>query len=153
MTRKHWLLAGLAVLLGGFSLYLNRDWFAGDVIHVYHRSSPRPNSSDPRSPDSKSPSAPILFGFDRKLELTEVKVLALHELQTNKYPHPLWHLKSSSNSVPTKTFNYGSRIRGMQPAVKGAVAQPLLPGVQYRLQAHAGKTLVEHDFEPIPRWR
>ena len=38
--KKTWLLLALVALLGGFSLYLNRDWFARDNIQIYHRSRP-----------------------------------------------------------------------------------------------------------------
>jgi len=41
MTRKLWILIGLAVLLGGFSLYINQDWFAKDTIQIYHLRVPR----------------------------------------------------------------------------------------------------------------
>jgi len=40
MTKKSWTWLGLAVLLGGFSLYLNKDWFAADNIQLMHRSRP-----------------------------------------------------------------------------------------------------------------
>ena len=33
------MLLGLVVLLGGISLYLNKDWFAKDTIQIYHRAS------------------------------------------------------------------------------------------------------------------
>ncbi len=130
MTRKIWLWLGFAVLLSGFSLYLNRDWFAKDNISLVN---------------------PIVFGFDRKLKLTSLKVIPLPDIQTNKYPHPIWHLVSESNSVPTKDFAYGARISGMHPAVQGAVPDPLEPGVTYRLMIEAGPVKCSHDFAPVPR--
>ena len=152
MTRKIWLWLAVAVLLGALSLYLNRDWFARDNILIYHRSRPSRLSllRRKRAADD-SPVNPIVFGFDRRLKLTSVKVIPLSAIQTNKYPHPIWHLVSESNSVPTKDFSYGARIPGMHPAVQGAVPDPLEPGVTYRLVIEAGEVKSSHDFAPVPR--
>src|SRR6266567_5823564 len=152
MTRKIWLWLGFAVLLGGFSLYLNRDWFAKDNIQIYHRSRPaRAVLLRRKRPADDSLVNPIVFGFDRKLKLTSLKVIPLPDIQTNKYPHPIWHLVSESNSVPTKDFIYGASIAGMHPAVKGATADELEPGVTYQLVVEAGAFKGRHDFVPVPR--
>lgn len=67
---------------------------------------------------------------------------------TNAHPHPLWYLVSDSNSIPTKTFYYGTPIKGMRPDVKGATPDPLEPGVPYRLLLEAGALKLQHDFTP-----
>lgn len=151
MTSKHWTLIALAVLLGGLSLYLNRDWFAGDNIQIYHRSSPRPQFSRRPSTAPQPPSMPINFGFSRSLKLKNIKVLIVSEALTNKYARPIWHLTSESNSVPTKTFIYGLNIRGMHPAVKGATPEVLQPGERYRLVVESDTFKGEHEFIPLPR--
>jgi hypothetical protein len=155
MTRKHWTLIVLAVLLAGFSLYLNRDWFAKDGIHMYHRSRPAramfARRGKPRTDDPTAAINPITFGFDRKVKLKSVKVIPLSDILTNKYPHPIWQLLSDSNSVALKDFTYGTPIQGMKPAVKGALPDPLEPGVKYRLLVEVGDARLEHDFEPVPR--
>src|SRR6516165_2122468 len=111
MTRKIWLWLVAAVLLGGLSLYLNKDWFAKDRIQIYHRSRPaRAAMLRRKSGSDDSLVDPIIFGFDRRLKLKSIKVIPLSDIQTNKYPHPIWHLISESNSVPTKDFAYGARI-------------------------------------------
>src|ERR1051325_6403606 len=129
MTRKIWTLIAVAVALAGASLYLNKDWFSKDSIQIYHRSRPvrsffglvrRKGADDSRV-------NPVVFGFDRKLGLTMLKVVPLSAIETNKYPQPAWHLTSESNSVPTKSFFYGSPIKGMHSAVKGAAPDPLEP--------------------------
>jgi hypothetical protein len=150
MTRKQWILIAFAVVLAGFSLYLNKDWFASENIHIYHRSSPR-GSLVRRKPGEEMPSNPIIFGFDRKLKLTMVKVVPLSAFETNKYALPIWHLISESNSVATKDFAYGINIKGMRPAVKSALPDPLQPGVKYRLFIEAGGIKGEHDFAPVAR--
>jgi hypothetical protein len=155
MTRKQWMLIAVAAVLGGISLYLNRDWFAKDNIQIIHRSRPMRTSlfRRKRGPDPLDNPAinPIMFGFDRTLKLTSLKVIPLSDIETNKYPHPIWHLVSDSNSVPTKDFSYGASIKGMRPAVKGATPDPLEPGVKYRLLIEAGSAKAEHDFVPVPR--
>lgn len=153
MTRKTWILIALVVVLGGTSLYLNQDWFAKDVIQITHRSRPARTTFFRRKRPDDSLVNPIVFGFDRKLKLTSIAVIPLSDINTNKYPHPIWHLISSSNSVPTKTFYYGEWVRGMQPEVKGATAEPLEPGVPYRLFVEAGTFKAEHDFTPDPKPR
>ena len=153
MTRKQWILIALAVLLGGFALYLNQDWFVKDDIHIYHRSRPARMNFFRRGkrPDFQQAVNPVFFGFDRQLKLTSLKVIPLYEIETNKYPQPIWHLVSDSNSVPTKELVYGMYIRGMRPSVKGATPDPLQPGVKYRLKIEAGPVKAEHDFEAVAR--
>ena len=152
MTRKIWLWLVAAVLLGGLSLYLNKDWFAKDRIQIYHRSRPaRAAMLRRKSGSDDSLVDPIIFGFDRRLKLKSVKVIPLSDIQTNKYPHPIWHLISESNSVPTKDFAYGARINGLHSYVQGATPDPLEPGVPYRLIVESGDFKGEHDFVPVAR--
>ena len=152
MTKKIWLLIAFAILLGGLSLYLNRDWFAKDNIQISHRSQPsrlallrRKRAADDSAVE------PVVFFFDRKLKLTCLKVIPLSAIETNKYPHPIWHIVSESNSVPTRDFVYGAPIRGMHAAVPGAIPDPLEPGITYRLVVEAGPFKGQHDFVPMPR--
>jgi hypothetical protein len=154
MTRKVLILIALAAVLGGLSLYLNKDWFAGEVIQIHHRSRPNRGTIFRRSSSkipTKAATDPIYFAFDRKLKLTALKVIPVSEIETNKYPHPILHLVSDSNSVPIAEWSYGYPIRGMRPAVKGAVPDPLEPGVPYRLILETGRTKAEHDFVPVAR--
>ena len=150
MTKKQWMLVALAVVLGGFSLYLNRDRFAKENIHIFHRSLP-PRPSRRNRPAATSATDPVLFGFDTKHKLKVVKVVPLSDIATNKYPHAIWHLVSDSNSVPTKEFSYGAPIPGMHPALKGVTADPLEPGVQYRLFIETEGRKAEHDFTAAAR--
>ncbi len=151
MTRKQWSLVALAVLLGACSLYLNRDWFATNPIQISHRSMPpRFGYGGKRRPEDAAVD-PVLFMLNRSVNLTSLKVIPVSDLATNKYPHPSWHLQSDSNSVPITEFFYGAPIRGMKPAIKGIVAEPLQPGVSYRVLVEAGSHKIEHDFVPVPR--
>jgi hypothetical protein len=151
MTSKQWTLIVFAVVLGGFSLYLNRDWFGGDNIQIHHRSRPaRAGFSRRNRPPPSTSTDPIFFAFDRKLKLTSLKVIPVSEIETNKYPHPIWEMVSDSNSIPIAEWSYGLPIRGMRPSVKGATPDPLEPGVKYRLLVQAGKVKAQDDFVPVP---
>jgi hypothetical protein len=141
------MLIALAVVLGGLSLYLNLDRFGKEKIQIRHRSRPALPG------DSRSVVEPLFFAFDRSLKLTSLQVIPMREVETNKYPHPIWHLISDSNSVPTEDFTYGIPIEGMRPAVKGATPDPLEPGVKYRLLIKAGALKLEHDFVPVAQTR
>jgi hypothetical protein len=150
MTTKNWMLVALTALLGCLSLYLNRDWFAGNNIQLMHRS--RPARGAFRRPRSDNPLIdPISFWFDRKVRLTSLKVIPVWDIETNKFPQPIWSLVSDSNSLPIKEFTYGMRIQGMRPTYKGSAPEPLEPGVKYRMFVEAGKQKAQHDFTPEPR--
>jgi hypothetical protein len=149
MKKKNILIVVLIILLGGLSLYLNRDWFASEEIQISHRSvSPRRLSK--RVPVAKTAANSVVFFLNRKVKLTSVKVVLASDIQTNEYPHAIWNLVSDSNSVPVRDFIYGAPIRGMRLAVKGVPADPLEPGVNYRVLIEAGSDKAEHDFVPVP---
>lgn len=139
MTKKQLTLIALAAVLGGLSLYLNKDWFDRGDIRIFHRMRPARNASEVSV-------APIMFGFSRQLKLKSLKVVAVKGLETNKHPLPLWHLVSESNSAPIKIFFYGAPILGMHPEINGAQAETLEPGATYRLLVEAGSFKGEHDF-------
>jgi len=150
MTKKVWTLLAVAAVLGGFSLYLNKDWFAKDNIQIFYRSRPARGFSRRTSPEIAAVE-PLLFFLNRKVKLTCLKVIPVFDLETNKHPQAVWHLVSESNSVPIKNFTYGTGIQGMRPAMKGTAPDPLLPGLQYRLFIEAGAEKAQRDFTPQPR--
>ncbi len=150
MTSKQWTLIAVAAVLGGLSLYLNRDWFAKDDIQIFHRSNPRPGMQR-RGAGEDAQALPVVFGLSRRLKLTLLKVVAVSELETNKLPHPSWYLVSDSNSVPVNEFLYGQPLKGMRPAIKGTSPDALQPGAAYRLFVQAGSLKAQHDFIAVPR--
>lgn len=139
------MLVALLVVIGSLFVYVNRDVFQRRPIQISHRLYRFAGRfSGPDAP------IPVMFEFDRRLKLTRIKILALSDIQTNKYPQPLWHMISSSNSVPTKGFVYGMNVPGMQPALKGVNAEPLDPRQTYRLLVEAGSLKGQHDFTLVP---
>jgi hypothetical protein len=137
------LISGLA----GLSFYLNRDSFAPDTIQISHRASPWLRSGRPGAKRPNDLGVPVTFTLNGFYRLTSVKVVLAAEIATNKYAHPVWSLISESNSPPTSGFTYGSFIRGLHPAVKGARPDPLEPGVTYRLLVTTDKSKDgQHDF-------
>ncbi len=142
IMKRNWLIIAVAFLLAAIYAVYFTDWFKPKTLqihHTYRDLSGRP----PR--DGMLPA--LIFGLNRPCQLTEIKVVPLAAYQTNQSILPLWHLVSDSNSVPVNVFFYGQRIRGLQPEVPGAHAQPLTNGVTYRLIVTAGKFRGEHDFE------
>lgn len=144
MNKRNAFIAILVIVLASLSLYLNRDRFKSEPVQIGDRSiSPR----GMQRPGQRSANT-VVFILNQPLKMTAVRVVLASEIATNKYAHPLWELVSDSRSAPIKDFLYGSTIRGMKPSVKGAVADPLQPGVKYRLLVEAGSVKAEHDFTP-----
>jgi hypothetical protein len=151
MTSKQWTLVMVALVAAGICLYFNRDWFASEHIQISHRARAGGLARFRKRPQAQAQNAaPLMFEFDRKLKLTSVQVLPVSDIETNKYPQPIWHLVSDSNSVPTKGFQYGIDLPGMRPARKGVVASPIEPGIKYRLLIQAGSLKASHDFALEP---
>ncbi len=136
--------------LGGLSLYLNSDWFAARTIQISHRVSPWLENRRPGKRAAQLGS-PVVFTLSEYCRLTSVNVVLAADLATNKYAHPIWSLVTESNSLPTSTLVYGGGIRGMHPAVKGAQADPLEPGVTYRLLLTTKDQAAQHDFSLEPQ--
>jgi hypothetical protein len=128
---------------------MNRDWFAKQPLHISYRVRPWLKNS-PRTRGSMDLGIPVVFSLDRYCRLTEVKVFKVGELETNKYAVPIWSLTTESNSVPTASFTYGQRIRGMRPAVKGARPESLAAYVLYQLVLKTDDDEAQRDFTTTP---
>ena len=149
MTKKNVFVLTIAFLaVIGFYLYLFKDSFRKPNIQISHTI--RLNTAYIRRPpkDATAEDFPHLinFGLNGDYKLTSVKVVPVAALETNRFALPLWELVSDSNSVPTRAFTYGLKIKGMHPAVKGATADPLVPNVAYRLLVESKSLKGQHDF-------
>ncbi|MFN7140109.1 MAG: hypothetical protein ACK4UN_12310 [Limisphaerales bacterium] len=145
MPKKNIFLFLVLIVVSGLYVYYFTDLFNKPVISISAR--PRlERARQPQTPDRYS----VSFSFDRRCELTEVKVVSLREFETNKYARAYWHMISDSNSVPVKGVLYGEQVKGMKPKIPKMKAEPLQPGEKYRLMISAGKNRGEIDFE-IPR--
>ena len=142
MTKKNWLLISVAVALAAIYGAFFTDWFKPATVEIFH------TNRTMHARFQRNGGVPsLIFGLNRQLKLTDVKLVSLDAFHTNKNSLPLWHLVSDSNSVPVKSFFYGQFIRGLKPAVPGSRPQPLETNVNYRLIVEAGKIKGEHDFE------
>ena len=148
MSKKNiFLLAGTLLAVGACYFYLYKDSFRKPHIQISHTLRPQARAlARTAGSSSDDLTKMIIFGMERDYKLTSVKVVALPELETNKFAQPVWELTSDSNSIPTRTFLYGSLIRGMHPAIKGERPGALEANVPYRLFVEAGPMKGEHDF-------
>jgi hypothetical protein len=147
MTKSTVTLIVVLVLMAGAYVYWFTDWFQPATIQILAQVRPS-RAVQPGAPGYVA-TYPVSFAFDRKLRLTELKVLSVDDETTNKYPHPVWHMISDSNSIPTKAIIYGQWLRGMKPKVPHARPEPLLPDVKYRLYVGAGKLKGQIDFKTV----
>jgi hypothetical protein len=142
MTRTH---ASLLVLLGFLAaayVCFFTDWFRAPGIQITPSVRPVPGLT------GEGVAYPVSFTLDGKYALTSIKVVSLAEWSTNHHAAPWWHLMSSSNSLPTRGFTYGMRIRGMKPSEPQSTARPLHPNEGYRLFIEAGRVKGQVDFRP-----
>lgn len=146
MNKKASLQIVLLVLLVGGGIYWAASFFKPAKIQILCDIHPARAPRNPRAANPKSP-FDVAFGFDKKYELTDLKVVEFDEWTTNKQAHPLWHLVSATNAAPNKAVIYGQGVRGMRPYVSGAHADPLQPNVAYRLLIEAGSQSGECDFK------
>jgi len=148
MTKNGIVLSVVAVLLAAAYACFFTDWFHKKGIQIMSAVRPVQPSSIPRDPD-QPPVYPVSFKLDGKYELTCVKVVAAADMATNKFPVPLWHMKSDSNSAPIDAFVYGASIKGMKPAVAMTRPEPLWPDVDYVLQVEAGDIRSQTNFHTL----
>jgi len=153
MSKKNIALILLLLVMGGIYVFYFTSAFREPTIEISTRIRPQVN---PRQRRSKSGVAPapvspagnsISFALNNKYALTSVKVIEETDAKTNKYPHPLWHLISESNSVPTKSIFYGAPIGGMKPEYAKTKPEPLQTNVPYLLQIEAGDLKGEVAFK------
>jgi hypothetical protein len=151
MTAKKLLVTASLIVVAMIYYYLYGDAFKKQPIEIIVTMRPRLGMARQgwNLDSNNEPTTDLaVFNLGREYRLTSVKVVALSDAETNKYPHPLWQMISETNSLPTSTFAYGRWIRGMHPAVKGARPEPLLPETSYRILVEAAHhTKGQHDFK------
>jgi hypothetical protein len=138
MNKKNITLIVVALVLAGVYAVFFTDWFQPRIIQISHTSRPARTGAAANQ---------ITFGLGDDYSLTEIKVVPLDASQTNKFAQPVWHLVSDEGSDDVNQFHYGENINGMDPAVAGALPEPLQPGVTYRLIVTAGRAKGQHDFQ------
>jgi hypothetical protein len=153
MNKKNFFLVGLVLVLAWVYVVNFTDWLRPKTIHISHTSRPlrtfraaRAGRAG-RAGQSDAATTQLIFNLDDDYELTELKVVSLAALQTNKLAQPVWHLVGDPSSDSIKNFLYGQNIPGMNPAVAGSQAEPLQSGATYRMFITAGKISGQHDIQ------
>ena len=141
MNKKNFILIAIALALAGVYVIYFTDWFRPKTIHLSQ------TSRLVRFARNGAQTGRIFFGLGDYYSLTEIKVVPLAALQTNKFTQPVWHLVSDEGSDDVRQFTYGQKISGMDPAVAGSRPEPLQPDVTYRLFVAAGKVKGQLDFQ------
>jgi hypothetical protein len=145
MTKKSLMLLMVAVGLAATYAYYFTDWIKPPIIQIYAQVRPLTLGAQ-----SSRAFATVIFTLDGKYNLTNVKVIHVSALATNRNPAPLWDLVRYTNSPPVHGFAYGAPIRGLRPVVAKSRAEPLEIGVNYRLVVAAGRARGHLDFKAQP---
>jgi hypothetical protein len=143
MSKRTLVLIGVAAVLAFVYVAFFKDFFRAPKIEMIAQI--RPTRGVKTAPGEIAVD-PVSFAFDRKYNVTAVRVVIEADEKTNKYPHELWHLISDSNSVPTKVLIYGQPPRGMKPKVPRTRPEPLDPDVVYKIYVEAGDAKGEKRF-------
>lgn len=146
MSKKNIVLLSLLAALGSIYVYYFTDLFRQPTMEIVSRIRPQINQRRSKREPIVPAGNTISFLFNRKYELTSVKVVEENEAKTNKYPHAVWRLITDSNSVPTKTIFYGVTVEGMKPEFAKSRPEPLQPNVPYILLIEAGKLKGQTTF-------
>ncbi len=130
----------------GLYAYVYRDAFRAKKIEITHRVVVGPPVRGLSRTNQDLKITQLVFGLDRKCELTEIKVIPVAALASGTNTAPLWHVISDSNSIPVKVFAYGDHMRGLRTFVKKSRPLPLESNVTYRVFIKAGRATGQHDF-------
>jgi hypothetical protein len=141
MNKKSYILIAVAIALAGVYVVCFTGLFRQKIIQIVKTSRPV------RASRTGATANQVFFGLDNDYSLTEVKVVPLAALQSNKLAQPVWHLVSAEGSDDVKVFIYGENLNGMDPAVEGSRPEPLQPGVLYRLTIAAGRAKGQLEFQ------
>ena len=144
MSKKNYFLIALVLVFAAVYVVYFTNWFRAKTIKISCTS--RPN----RTARAGAPAEQVLFALDDYYSLNEIKIAPLDAVQTNKLGEPVWHLVADEGSDDVKTFAYGERISGMDPAITGTQAEPLREGVTYRVFIAAGRAKGQLDFQLGP---
>jgi FlaG/FlaF family flagellin (archaellin) len=140
MNKKNFILIAIALALAGVYIVCFTGLFRPKIIQITKANRPV------RTSQAGATTVQVFFALDNDYSLTDVKVVPVAALQTNKLAQPVWHLVSDSGSDDVSMFAYGERVSGMDP-VASVEADPLQPGVMYRLFVAAGRAKGQLDFQ------
>lgn len=140
-----WIAAAVLAVLAIYA-FVYRDAFRGRKIEITHRVVVGPPVRGLSRTNLDLKITQLVFGLDRKYELTEIKVIPVAALEARTHAAPSWHVISDSNSIPVRVFAYGDHMRGLRPLVRKTHPLPLEANVTYRVFIKAGRATGQHDF-------
>jgi hypothetical protein len=123
MKKQYWLALLLVILAAIYIVPYIRDWNKAKIIHISWREMPKRGNTPSQ----------VWFQLEVPCLLNSVKVVAVEDAATNKYPHALWHLIAKKKVQPLTELYYSRALLGMSPAIPKTRPEPLVPGVKYRL--------------------
>ncbi len=147
MSRKEVFLIGFVVVLAGLYAVCFTGLFKPKVIHIEHAARPLREAwtgNGQRIDPTGTQLNNISFSLHQDYRLTSVQVF--RSADTNNDAHVLWHLVSKAGSEPVDTIAYGTDIPGMDSSISGTTAEPLEPGIEYRLVVEARSAKGADDF-------
>jgi hypothetical protein len=142
MQKKELMMVGVLLVLGVVYAIFFTDWFSKGKLAI--TASARPE----RGIAAGTP-LPVFFKLSRSCELTSIKVVPLQGTNFDAHAAPIWYMVATTNSKPTKLFQYGVPIRGMHPAIPRARPEPLDPSRYYRLVVTSGDLNGYTDFHTM----
>jgi hypothetical protein len=142
MTTRGWSLAALIVLLAVIYVRGFTSWFRKPEIHISVTSRPgRPGMAADQA-------APIVFGLDGDYSLKSVRVVSLSTTESNSPRLEVWSVEGKGKIPPTRGFPYGDPPEGLNSRQGVSEAQPLIPGMPYRIEVTSGRAHGQQDFTP-----
>lgn len=164
MRPRYWLLAGLAVVLGGAYILLFTEWIHAEPIRIVAHIQTESEGDAGGGPDGQGGFGPGgrrnrngggrrgqgagrgQPGADAPTPRLYPVVFTLdasYQLTSVKVvrsgTHELmWHLIADGLQAPTRTIVYGQTVRSMGLAEDNRMAEPLQAGVTYELEVAAG---------------
>ncbi|MEO7297332.1 MAG: hypothetical protein ABI042_02000 [Verrucomicrobiota bacterium] len=141
MSKKNIALFALLLVLGVIYIFYFTNLFRKTTMEIVYQISPKMGRGKGAIENA------VIFSINGKFKLTSVKVVEDSDLKTNKYPHALWHLVSSSNSLPTKAVIYGIPVRGMQSEIPKMKPEKLQKNIPYVLLLEADEIKGQTKFQ------
>ena len=142
MNKKNFILVGLVLVLAVVYAVYFTEWFRPKTIHISYTNRPARNvrvfragragrGAGPPNPARQPPSC--FSAWETTTNSPKSRSSRSPRCKPTNSPNPIWHLVADPSSDSIESFCFtAKKSTGMDPAVAGARAEPLQPGVTYR---------------------